>query len=120
MTCLIDEDEIETEQDFKRLLGNGRMYAKLETKHEQKLSLNQLIVLETLRNYLNEQSRVLSAAGASVATGSVDGRGGRDSAGETVGCGAVVAAAQAPEGDGKVTPSETLEKRDNTRLPRLS
>ena len=48
---LLDEDEIETEQDFKRLLGNGRMYAKFETKHEQKLPLNQLTVLETLRDW---------------------------------------------------------------------
>jgi hypothetical protein len=63
---LLDEDEIETEQDFKRLLGNEWMYAKFETKHEQKLSLNQLAVLDTLRDYLNEQSQVLIAAGASV------------------------------------------------------
>ena len=45
--------------------------------------------------------------------------GGRGSAGETVGCGAVVTAAQAAEGGGKVTPREALEERDNTR-PRLS
>ena len=67
---LLDEDEIETEQDFKRLLGNDGMYAKFETKHEQKLSLNRLTVLETLRDSLNGQSRVVIAAGASVATGS--------------------------------------------------
>ena len=48
-----------------------------------------------------------------------DGHGGRGSAGETAGCGAVVAAAQATEGGGKVTPREALEERDNTR-PRLS
>ena len=48
-----------------------------------------------------------------------DGHGGRGSAGETVGCGAVVAAAQVTEGGGKVTPREALEERDNTR-PRLS
>ena len=76
---LLDEDEIETEQDFKRLLGNGRMYAKFETKHEQKLPLNQLTVLETLRDSLNGQSRVI-AAGASVATGSAATTGGASAA----------------------------------------